>query len=489
MAPYRYDREVRDEEYVARVRRHTPETLLPLVAAAGASFVLPSTWLNSGFRKHTPWALADIARLSVVHGRSRHGKVAGDDDLLSCLCAYASLADPDLKRHSAPGAAAAFFLRLSAEQMAFQQPALNELARTVALFEQTTPSDQLTVLGRPEWAKTLFGHSLRDYVGTGFLLHVGAVKNQGTFQTGWLDQPNFDPITAEISAATMRDLIAKHFSADRDTFRAMNSVTPTADQQSRRFAFNPLLNRPVLAGFAADDLLIPVPHMLIRKISPLGVYYEGVARWGARFTEDLGRLFEAYVGRQLRLIEGAVVHPARKYGHEKRETVDWIVVMPEAVLAVEVKSVRPTEPVRLGGSDAMSEVKRMLARSREQLRTTVALVRERDPAVRDIPADRPLIGLTVTMEPFHVINSPLHAEWLPDAGVPAAVCGAVELEELVSVTDVSVGELLSRSMTDSSRTGWSISAMLQGHDRGRNSVLDAAFATYPWKSTAENAAA
>ena len=47
--------------------------------------------------------------------------------------------------------------------------------------------------------------------------------------------------------------------------------------------------------------MVPVPGLLDRKTSPLGLYYAGVEKWGNAFAEDCGALFEQYVGRQLRI--------------------------------------------------------------------------------------------------------------------------------------------------------------------------------------------
>jgi hypothetical protein len=193
----------------------------------------------------------------------------------------------------------------------------------------------------------------------------------------------------------------------------------------------------------------------------------------------VGHLFEAYVGRLLRLVPGATVLPARTYGKSNTETVDWLVVDDHAVVLVEVKSVRPTDAARQGTEEAAAEVSRMLGRSREQIAATAQLIRARHPVVHDIPSDRPMVGLTVTMEPFHVINSGLHRSWLPDATVPAAVCGAAELESLVSVEGVGVGQLLLEAANDSDRRGWSVGSLTGSHALRRNPVLDEAWMKYP----------
>ena len=76
------------------------------------------------------------------------------------------------------------------------------------------------------------------------------------------------------------------------------------------------------------------------------------------------RLFEQYIGRQLRLLPCAWVLPEITYGPKSsRRTVDWIVVLSEVVLLVEVKSAIPAEPVRLGTLDAADAVLRKLGKA------------------------------------------------------------------------------------------------------------------------------
>ena len=59
---------VSDYEYRQRVRRYKPSSLVPLIAAAAARYWQQQDWLNSPYRKYTPWALADAARVSLALG-------------------------------------------------------------------------------------------------------------------------------------------------------------------------------------------------------------------------------------------------------------------------------------------------------------------------------------------------------------------------------------------------------------------------------------
>jgi len=90
-----------------------------------------------------------------------------------------------------------------------------------------------------------------------------------------------------------------------DDFKTANGRPPST--AFRRYGFNPLMSRPVIVGLT-DDWLTPVPGVLARRISSLGIYYAGVDRWKNAFADDLGNVFENYVGRNLALLESAEVH-------------------------------------------------------------------------------------------------------------------------------------------------------------------------------------
>ncbi len=228
-------------------------------------------------------------------------------------------------------------------------------------------------------------------------------------------------------------------------------------------------------------MLIPVPALVVRKASALGIYYTGLEKWGKDFADDLGDLFEAYIGRQLGLLPDAVVLPEIAYGKQGERSVDWFVIFDDCVVLVEVKSTRPSEPVRLADDHVGDALKRVLGKAIQQLNKSAKLILERHPGFTSVPADRPLVGLIVTMEPFHTVNTPFTAGNLPAPDIPYRICSASELEHLVTVTDMSIGRLLMGYMTDAEKTGWSVRSALSRHVRSRNAILDTAWATLPWK--------
>ena len=482
--PYRYNRPVKDAEFVQRVRQHAPSSLVPVVARYGSEFVDPVKYRTSRTAVYAPWVLAEVARVSLVYGTEFRNKPATDDDLLSCCAAYQALADPELGRRT-PGALGHFLLRMGGQQLTFQNSYANDLSRTVALLEQTTPG-KAPEIAIPGWPERLLGCSLREYVGTAILLYAGAMKNQGRFDLDWLTGSQTEELTREIPADTLRRVIKSNYIADRDQFKAMQQSaeqkTGAPDAQYRRFGFNPLSGKPVVEG-VTDGLLIPVPAYILRKASPLGIYYAGMEKWGGKFSADLGYLFEAYVGRQLHLLADAVVLPEIAYGTKKKAelSVDWFVIFDECVVLVEVKSTRPTEPVRLADSGLQDALGKVLKHAVEQLNNSASRIRGRNAGFESIPTDRPLVGLVVTMEPFHTVDAPFTRSYLPQCDIPFRVCSALELEHLVTVSDGSVGRLLLDHFQDPSKEGWSTESALTGHVGVPNQVLVQAWETYPWK--------
>lgn len=471
-----YSDSIRDAEYVARVRRHSPSSLVPLVAEVAAQYWQRGSWLKSPYKKFTPWALADIARVSLISG-NEHRQAATVDDLLQCAAAYVAINDPELSGHD-EDSVTGFMLRITAEQLSYAQTPFNEVGRTAALFEHTKPTKSPKVI-KPGWSEELFGCTLSQYVATGFFIQAAAAINAGRFAADWFNQPSFNAITAVMPIEFIRGTADLNFVKLADSFKLNRPKIPAGDY--RRFTYNPLLGKPVVAGLTSD-LLLPVPGLLSRKISPSGVYYAGAELWGNSFTDDVGDLFEQYIGRQLKTIPNAKVSPEVVYDNGGKRSVDWFIVCSDVVVLVEVKSVRPTEAVRLGKlADAGAELRRMLGRAYKQLEISEALVGAQHAGFEHIPADLPRIGLIVTMEPFAIANAtPVKNLTGSSAVIPTTVCSCEDIEKLVALDGKEVGTWLLAFLTDPSQADNRITSGLLGEQFSRNQVLDEAWKSYDW---------
>jgi hypothetical protein len=80
------------------------------------------------------------------------------------------------------------------------------------------------------------------------------------------------------------------------------------------------------------------------------------------------------------------------------------------ILLVEVKSVRPTEKVRLGSDEALAEHTRMLGKAYKQIANTDALIAAGHTSFVHIPSSLPRLGLVVTMDPS---RSPTPTTFVP----------------------------------------------------------------------------
>ena len=83
--------------------------------------------------------------------------------------------------------------------------------------------------------------------------------------------------------------------------------------------------------------------------------------------------------------------PEIAYGRKKGErSVDWFAVFDDCVVLVEVKSTRPTEPVRLADDRIADALGGMLTHAVRQLNTSASLVRGRQQGFEGIPSTAPL---------------------------------------------------------------------------------------------------
>ena len=99
-----------------------------------------------------------------------------------------------------------------------------------------------------------------------------------------------------------------------------------------------------------------------------------------------------------------------------------------------------------------------------------------------MPADRPVLGLAVTLEPYHMANAQFDP--LPATRTPVTAADAAEIENLVTITDTPPGQLLLDRAADEVRSTWSLDTALHGHARDRNPVLDEGWNSYPCASAA-----
>lgn len=166
-------------------------------------------------------------------------------------------------------------------------------------------------------------------------------------------------------------------------------------------------------------------------------------------------------------------------GTSERKSIDWIAVFPECVLLVEVKSSRPPEGVRIGDPDAIKKQFSELAYARTQIDRTAECVIDRIPEFTEIPHDRPIVGLVITMEPWHnadfVVRDVVKEEW----ATPATYWGASTLEHFASYEIPQPGTVIMEAV-EAAQRGRLLAEVFGDYPVRENPVLEKAWNQLPW---------
>jgi hypothetical protein len=331
-------------------------------------------------------------------------------------------------------------LRLLYQQIPYQRSAkLASWARPVALFEQTAfPAGYKPEAMVAGWEEDLLGCSVGVWSSVGFTLHSAAVHQGSRYPFAW-EPGTAAALKALGGQAVFDSVVRRGFSTELNEFqqtrREITAKYPgSAVQQFVRepFSYNPIHTSPLIGGI--DDLFLSpcVPAIEVRS-TVYGIAYEGIERWGEAFTHDVGQLFEQYVGRNLRLIEGAEVYPEVTYGPRKNplKTVDWFVVLPHVVLLVECKAMMPRRDMQ-EGIGTLAEMHDRLEKPLKQINRSATAVQAQSDPMKVIPGDRPMVGLVVTLGNFDLANTPEVRARFTTADVPTAFIGIDLLEEIVT---------------------------------------------------------
>jgi hypothetical protein len=325
---------------------------------------------------------------------------------------------------------------------------------------------------------------LGDAIVATFVLQVGANQNGGLYDSSWLDQDNFKDVR-ELYPRGNIEAAARRLTATQAEFQDDFAKWSHGIKELAKFDYNLLVRTPFVE-LENGVTVAPAPRLIMRTVTPGGLYYPGLEHYADAFTTDLGHLFEHYVGRHLRLIDGAEVHPELSYGPRRdKKSVDWFVVLPGLVLVIECKLKRLSLAARAGGSALFPELARAVGKAYEQLERSVEQLAAKTPEFSHIPSDRPLLGIIVSAEPIYGGNAYLvekHGAKL-SAGdlrnVPVAAISARDLEAWVTHGAAIEDRLLEVLHNHTVGTALPINDVRLHSDR-LNTILRNAWDSYPF---------
>jgi hypothetical protein len=220
--------------------------------------------------------------------------------------------------------------------------------------------------------------------------------------------------------------------------------------------------------------IAPLGQAIIRKATPPALYHLGLRALGTGFPDELGALFQHYVGRQLALVEGGTqVLPEFKHGprRERKDSCDWLLDLPGMLVLIECKARQPIESLRIGSSDWMSSVTGSIGYAIGQLNRSNDCIQSICAEEPRLDASKPRVGLVVTLEPFYVTQNWILAEQLPQSDIPVAILSVGELEQLVVLSAEELEHVLAEAAQAAENRQMRIAPERAEPDGRENSLL------------------
>lgn len=471
----------RYQDLRALCRRFDRDATLQMLSVISRAWDGHPTDERGRVKPFLPWDIAGVAATLLQWGTAGGGAPTPDELRRICWM-FLNLEHPGLGE---PGSGLAMVLRLIYSQIPFQAPdAGMHWARAVALFRDTEFQEgYVPEVMTPDWQEELLGCSVEQWVSVGFALHAALLQGSH-YPFEWT--PELEPVLEALGGSEGFDRVVRQgFTMTVGDYRAQRRTHverfggTTAQQFLREpFAFNPLFSAPLIEGIA-DHFVAPCFPAIAVRASALGIVHEGTSQWGEAFRRDSGQLFEQYVGRQVRQIAGAIVVPELSYGPRRNrvKTIDWFVILPDVVLLIECKAMTPDRNLQ-EGFGTVEQVHARLAKPLDQINKTVQALGAGHAELADIPTDRPVVALVVTLGNFVMANGPDVRESLPVTAVPSAFVGVDFLEALVTTDAVEMSRYFAGMHAPDERPG-----VLPVEDinliGGTNAMLDAAFESLP----------
>lgn len=413
-----------------------------------------------------PFGVATVARTALLECNPHREDLPTREDLIQLVRLTISIEDPALREESSFERARALMMRIAYEQFGSQYSPSENIARSKSLLvDRAAACGDFPSL--EEWEGGL-GASVGQVMQVGFAMNVACLQNGGQISRALLCEPHVAPIFAPLTGPAALEIADRWFAAKPEELQVIGRGSELEGLE--KWSFNPLAAKPLVR--LEERYVAPVPHFLIDRFTTSGFYFIGGELFGGRFRDALGCLFEVYIGDQLRLLPCPSVVPEIEYDRPSRKTVDYFLVFDDVVVLVEVKTARPIEALRVGEPAGSDDLAVKLGKAIEQInRTHVDLEGGRFDELKIIPTDRPRIGLVVTLEPFHLANTPFLDDLLPAKSVPTLVTSSHELEGFVAghLSDPELGKRLLEAAN--APVNQPLSA-IEGGTRARNPILD-----------------
>jgi hypothetical protein len=471
----------RYRDFVDAARRHPPAVLLPALAAVSAR-----QFDGGGYRQRPdevifPWVIAAAARENIAYSNPHRARaVVSVADLGRLRNVYTNLHDPFMNAVGEPGALDSFLVRVAFEQFPYQHSRYEDMSRILLLFDRDYTNLGCKVMSAAGWEHVL-ELPLEAFMRAAFLILVGAHKNGGWFDPGWLRQPNLRPVMElwRLTADDVMGVFCRVFGTEFADLKQRAQAGRNPDPLLQRYDANPLMETPFVA-MPDGRYLAPSMHLVAQRLSPASLYYLALNRWGVAFCEDLGTVTEMYVGEQLDLVDTDLVLHDVTYA-KGANAADYVVSLPGLTLVIEVKSARVARLGRLDQQGYLDDLNKDVGKALDQIGRTGQMVRNGHHAFAQVDPTQEIRGIVVTAEPHYMLNGPFYRSQIPDPGFPTVILSLSELEHAIACAHAGNPTSLFTALTAWGPDGIDVGAVIREHERSlgitvaRNPLLDGAY--------------
>lgn len=321
---------------------------------------------------------------------------------------------------------------------------LSPLARTWQIFSHKWQTFDDACDASESWQQDLLGCDVEQFIQASSIVWFHLISKYGINSESISRGASYDVrVTLKELKETIKlldmdsellDILHCHFIR---TARYLRKVAKKYQNHRRKkWSLNPLNKYPII-DLEDGYLVVPLPSYLLNKVSPSGIYYLGYDKHGENFTSHFGYEFQNYVGRQLELLSstsGVRVLPEIRYGRKGnvRDTVDFFLLTDDVTILMEVKIYRPIQKVQEGAEEGYTHLQNRIQRAYNQIQRTYEDLQSGDIKGIELPNRGRLLGLIVTLDPFHLINDPMFDDTFIRPAIPTAIVSIDDLEVAIA---------------------------------------------------------
>lgn len=356
----------------------------------------------------------------------------------------------------------AFDFQLKNQHFPFQEnphSIISIIGRSLALF-RNIPEEKNFGLDLSSAFQEIYGMPLHRF-------WVFTIKLLTTYNGAWRSSQKFVGLN-------MPPLFVNHEEAEKyfsklslscKEFKkcAKDSELSFIGDSTQFYGYSPFDSHPII--MRNDEFLIISPHYFVRRMY-IPVYFDLLDHFQVgddhkenRFSSPFGKIFEAYVGKQLEYLkDGSELIPELKFGRNNNDYVDWILKYREKAIFIEVKKHLLPQEARFILDEKLlrKSLENTIVKGLKQCYTKIKLLKNAPVGLERLKDVKEVYPVVVTFDDTYLLNSDFIRELIDQELVKEGisfqnkwqVLTIRELEQVVSVSrsDQTFLELLRKKI-------------------------------------------